>query len=168
MFERKNQTILSDHYLNMTGNKARGDGEDESEDEDGGFMTVKRKDHELNEEELPDLSIPVSKRQAKKALSRKATLATKGNPTKLKFDDDGVAHAIYELEDEEDFKKAGDAKQQKEEFVNREREAMKVTDLADKEVERQKRQEKKRKRKETERRMREEAEGFSDDEGNQL
>lgn len=165
MFERKNQTILSDHYLNMTGNKARGDGEDESEDEDGGFMTVKRKDHELNEEELPDLSIPVSKRQAKKALSRKATLATKGNPTKLKFDDDGVAHAIYELEDEEDFKKAGDAKQQKEEFVNREREAMKVTDLADKEVERQKRQEKKRKRKETERRMREEAEGFSDDEG---
>ena len=117
MFERKNQTILSDHYLNMTGNKVNSDGESEDED----FMTVKRKDHELKEEELPDLTIPVSKRQAKKALSRKATLASKGNPTKLKFDDDGVAHAIYELEDEDDFIKAGDAKKQKEEFVNKER-----------------------------------------------
>ncbi|RCK59247.1 ATP-dependent RNA helicase DBP4 [Candida viswanathii] len=164
MFERKNQTILSDHYLNMTGNKAT-DGDESDDDEDGGFMTVKRKYHDLNEEELPDLSVPVSKRQAKKALSRKATLADKGNPTKLKFDDDGVAHAIYELEGEDDFKKAGDAKQQKEEFVSKEREAMKVTDLADKEVERQKRQEKKRKRKEIERRKREEEEGYSGDEG---
>ena len=43
MFERKNQTILSDHYLNMTGNKVNSDGESEDED----FMTVKRKDHEL-------------------------------------------------------------------------------------------------------------------------
>ncbi|KAL6450321.1 DBP4 ATP-dependent RNA helicase DBP4 [Candida maltosa Xu316] len=161
MFERQNQTILSDHYLNMTGNKAK-DGEDDEDDEDDGFMMVKRKDHELIDEELPDLSLPVSKRQAKKALSRKATLAAKGNPTKVKFDDEGVAHPIYELEDEEAFIKAGDAKQQKENFVNKEREAMKVTDLADKEVERQKRQEKKRKRKEIERRMREEEEDAPD------
>ena len=160
MFERKNQTILSDHYLNMTGNKVNSDGESEDED----FMTVKRKDHELKEEELPDLTIPVSKRQAKKALSRKATLASKGNPTKLKFDDDGVAHAIYELEDEDDFIKAGDAKKQKEEFVNKERETMKISDITDKEVERQKRQEKKRKRKEIERRMREEEEEDFDNE----
>ena len=32
-----------------------------------------------------------------------------------------VLHAIYELEDEDDFIKAGDAKKQKEEFVNKER-----------------------------------------------
>lgn len=76
-------------------------------------MTVKRKDHELKDEDLPDLLLPVSKRQAKKALSKKASIADKGNPTKLKFDDDGVAHPIYELEGEEDFIKAGDAKKQK-------------------------------------------------------
>ncbi|CAK9440979.1 uncharacterized protein LODBEIA_P48480 [Lodderomyces beijingensis] len=161
MFERKNQTILSDHYLNMT--KAKDAAEDnDDDDEDGGFMTVKRHDHDLNEQDLPDLSLPVSKRQAKKALSRKATLASKGNPTKLKFDDDGVAHALYELEDEEDFIKAGDAKQQKQDFVTKERETMKVQDLADKDMERQKRQEKKRKRKEAERQFREEAQ-YSDD-----
>ncbi|WLF80140.1 ATP-dependent RNA helicase dbp4 [Lodderomyces elongisporus] len=152
IFDRKNQTILSEHYLNMT--KSAHGGKDDDEDED--FMTVKRQDHELVDDELPDLSLPVSKRQAKKALSRKATLASKGNPTKLKFDDDGVPHAIYELEGEEDFEKAGDAKQQKMEFVQKEQEAMKITDLADREVERQKRQEKKRKRKEIERRIREE------------
>ncbi|RLV89553.1 ATP-dependent RNA helicase DBP4 [Spathaspora sp. JA1] len=156
MFERKNQTILSDHYLKMTDTK-----QDSDDEED--FMKVTRKDHELNEDELPDLTLPHSKRQEKKALSKKASLASKGNATKLVFDDDGVPHAIYELEEEEDFIKAGDAKVQKEEFVNREREVMKETDQIDKEVERQKRQDKKRKRKEVERRARE-AEEESDEE----
>ncbi|KAG5418994.1 DBP4 [Candida metapsilosis] len=164
MFERKNQTILSDHYLNLTNSKASGKDDDDDEEEDD-FMMVKRQDHELKDEDLPDLSLPVSKRQAKKALSKKASLAGKGNPTKLKFDDDGVAHPIYELEDEEDFIKAGDAKQQKEDFLTKEQELMKVTDAADKEVERQKRQEKKRKRKEIERRLKEEEEYYSESEG---
>ncbi|EGW35102.1 uncharacterized protein SPAPADRAFT_69435 [Spathaspora passalidarum NRRL Y-27907] len=157
MFERKNQTILSDHYLKMTDAK----GDDDSDDD---FMKVTRKDHELNEDELPDLTLPNSKRQAKKALSKKASIASKGNPSKLVFDDEGVPHAIYELEEEEDFIKAGDAKTQKEDFVAREREVMKETDEVDKEVARQKRQEKKRKRKEIERRAREEELGSGDEE----
>ncbi|CAI5759463.1 unnamed protein product [Candida verbasci] len=159
MFDRKNQTILSDHYLKMTGNKAT-----TNQDSDDDFMTIRRKDHELNEDELPDLSIPVSKRQAKKALSKKISLSSKGNPTKLKFDDDGNPHAIYELENEEDFKKLGDANEQKKKFVEQEREMMKISDLNDKEVARLKRKEKKRKRKEIEQRMREEDEYYSDDE----
>lgn len=160
MFERKNQTILSDHYLNLTNSKVNGKMENDDDDED--FMTVKRQNHELKDEELPDLLLPASKRLERKALSRKASLANKGNPTKLKFDDDGVAHPIYELEGEEDFIKAGDAKKQKEDFLTKEQKLMKVTDAADKEVERQKRQEKKRKRKEAERRLREEGEYYSE------
>ncbi|KAI5965718.1 DBP4 [Candida pseudojiufengensis] len=170
MFDRKNQTILSDHYLNMTNSKANNKGDDDEEED---FMSIKRQDHDLRDDNLPDLSLPVSKRQAKKALSKKATLTSKGNPTKLKFDDDGVAHPLYELEDEEDFNKAGDAKAQQQQFVEKERELMKVTDLADKEVERQKRQEKKRKRKEVEKRIREEdergdEEGYYDDDDNEV
>ncbi|SGZ50581.1 CIC11C00000002877 [Sungouiella intermedia] len=156
MFDRQNQTVLSEHYLNMTGNKASEKGEEDDEDEDDDFMKVKRHDHQLNEEELPDLSIPVSKRQAKKALSKKLSLNAKGLPTKLKFDDDGEAHPLYELEDEEDFKKKGDAKTQKDEFVSKETEYMNLADLEDKELAKSKRQEKKRKRKEMERRAREE------------
>lgn len=119
----------------------------ENDDDDEDFMTVKRQNHELKDEELPDLLLPASKRLERKALSRKASLANKGNPTKLKFDDDGVAHPIYELEGEEDFIKAGDAKKQKEDFLTKEQKLMKVTDAADKEVERQKRQEKKEEKK---------------------
>lgn len=153
MFERKNQTVLSEQYLNMTGTKLRKD--DDSDEDD--FMSIKRKDHDIREEELPDLSIPVSKRAAKKALSKKLSIANRGLPTKLKFDDDGTAHPLYELEDEEDFKKKGDAKAQKQEFVLKETEAMNDADVADKETAREKRQEKKRKRKEMERRMREDS-----------
>ncbi|CAG85100.2 DEHA2B03322p [Debaryomyces hansenii CBS767] len=158
MFERKNQTILSDHYLNLTGSKA--DTAEKSDDDDEDFMAVKRQDHELRDDELPDLSIPVSKRSAKKALSKKASVAGKGNANKLKFDDDGVAHAIYELEDEEDFKKQGDARVQKDTFLNKETELMNNADIEDKLTAKEKRQEKKRKRKEMEKNMRQE----SDDE----
>lgn len=161
MFDRQNQTVLSEHYLNMTGNKAsEKDDEDDSEDD---FMKVKRHDHNLNEDELPDLTIPVSKRQAKKALSKKLSLDSKGLPTKLKFDDDGEAHPLYELEDEEDFKKKGDAKTQKEDFVSKEADAMNLADVEDKETAREKRKEKKRKRKEMERRAREEEYSYEEE-----
>jgi ATP-dependent RNA helicase DDX10/DBP4 len=150
MFERQNQTVLSKNYLNM----AAGD-ESGSEDD---FMSVKRKDHVIRDEELPDLSVPVSKRQSKKALSKKASLKLKGNPTKLVFDDDGVAHHLYEFEDEEDFKLRGDAKLQKAEFVSKENEAMSKADVDDKATAREKRQEKKRRWKEQERLAREQDE----------
>lgn len=162
MFERQNQTVLSKEYLNLTGN-AKGEADDKASDSEDDFMLIKRKDHVLVEEELPDLSIPVSKRLAKKALSKKASVASKGNPTKLKFDDEGVAHALYELEDEEDFHKAGDAKTQKESYVSKESGVMNQADELDKETAREKRQEKKRKRKEAEKRANEE-EDLSDDE----
>lgn len=159
MFERQNQTVLSDQYLNMTGNKKTNDEEEEEDD----FMQIKRKDHEILEEDLPDLTVPVSKRAAKKALSKKLSLSNHGLPTKLKFDDDGTAHPLYELEDEEDFKKKGDAKTQKAEYVTKEAEMMNLADEDDKEVARSKRQEKKRRRKELERMLLED-EASSDEE----
>lgn len=161
MFDRQNQTVLSEQYLNMTGTQIR-DGNDEEDEDD--FMQVKRHDHQLNEEELPDLTLPVSKRSAKKALSKKLSIVNKGLPTKLVFDDDGEAHPLYELEDEDDFKKKGDAKSQKDEFVRKEAQVMDLADLEDKELAREKRQEKKRKRKEVERRLREEELSSGDEE----
>lgn len=148
MFERKNQNVLSEHYLNINENAQ---GEDDGED----FMSVKRTDHDINEEDLPDLVAPTSKRAAKRALSKKQSLNEKGNPTKLLFDDEGKPHQLYEFEDEEDFRKAGDALKQKEEFIGKESEVMKERDVDDKEMARQKRLEKKRKRQEAERRAEE-------------
>lgn len=149
MFERQNQTVLSEQYLKLSGTEIRKD--DEQKDEDD-FMQVKRKDHVIVDAEIPELTVPVSKRQAKKAFSKKLSLANHGLPTKLKFDDDGTAHPLYELEDEDAFKSKGDAAGQKAEFVQKETRVMSEADVADKELVRTKRQEKKHKRKEAERR----------------
>ena len=149
LFERKNQTTLSDHYLKLVNNA-----QDNSDDED--FMSVKNKDHDIDDNSVPILSVPVSKRQQRKALSKKASLGNKGNSTKLLFDDEGNRHPIYEFEDEEDFKKKGDPAAQKQEFVQREQDLMRAADADDKMTVREKRQEKKRIRKEMEARMNEE------------
>ena len=166
MFQRKNQNVLSDHYMNITKQQAAG-GEDKEEEEDD-FMTVKRTDHALKEDELPELIVPTSKRAQKKALSKKASLSTKGNPTRLKFDDDGTAHPIYELIGEEDFHKEGDVDTQKKSFLAKESELMANADITDKELAKEKKQEKKRKRleqmrKEMEADMSDASEEYEDD-----
>lgn len=149
MFERQNQNVLSQHYTKLI--KSNKDEDDQEDD----FMVVKRRDHELREKDGSVDSGPTSKRQQKKALSKKLSAKTKGNPTKLVFDDEGNPHAIYELGGEEDFLKAGSAEVQKKEFIDKESEAMKAVDVEDKQVARDKRLEKKRRRQE---RMREQLE----------
>ncbi|QLG70559.1 hypothetical protein HG535_0A05000 [Zygotorulaspora mrakii] len=137
MFERKNQTILSEHYMTVTKAAA-----DENEDED--FMVIKRHGHQLDEKDLPELIAPTSRRAQRKALSKKASLSSKNNPSKMVFDDDGNAHPIYELEDEEDFEKRGSAQRQKKEFLSKESATMAEVDTEDKNLAKQKKQEKKR------------------------
>lgn len=159
MFERQNQNVLSSHYLKIQNDALKDENDDES-DSDGEFMSVKRTDHDLVNEDLPDLTAPTSKRAAKRALSKKASLNDKGNAKKLVFDDEGNAHQIYEFQDEDDFKAAGDAKLQKDDFIGKESEVMQVDDESDKKLAKEKKLEKKRKRKEAERLAKE---GYNDD-----
>ncbi|GAA5895787.1 RNA-dependent ATPase HCA4 [Sporobolomyces salmoneus] len=163
MFNRKSQTILSDHYTKLIDHSSDDDdeekpkkdkastslvgGDDDDQDE---FITIKRRDHDLNEAELPSSSY-LSKRKLKQGQSKKAMLSTRGNPTKLVFDDEGDSHAIYELGDLDDFEKQGDAAEQQKRFVEMEKEKLKEQDIKDKERQKELRREKKRKRKEIER-----------------
>ncbi|KAK9461973.1 P-loop containing nucleoside triphosphate hydrolase protein [Lipomyces oligophaga] len=161
MFERQNQGVLSQHYLNLIqDDEIQKSNADEEEDQD--FLTVKRYDHGLIEEEDQEdedkdsnsatyfgvEGAPVSKRQAKMALSKKAMLKFKKNPTKLTFDDEGHPHALYEFEREDDFKKHGATEEQIADFLDKEGGRMKQIDAIDKQVARDKRTEKKRKQKE--------------------
>jgi ATP-dependent RNA helicase DDX10/DBP4 len=150
MFNRKSQTILSEHYTKLVDHS---DDEDDSliaattpSGADDDFITLKRRDHQLEEDLMPE-SHHLSKRKLKMGQSKKAMLAAHGNPTKLVFDDAGESHQIYELIGEEEFRKDGDAKEQQMAFVEAEREALKVADVKDKERAKEKRREKKRKRK---------------------
>lgn len=160
MMARKNQDILSEHYRKLVR-------DDDDADEDEDFMTVTRNVDPLADvaaedivtsvddakksttEEPIDLLAAQSLRKARLALSKKEQVR-KGRPGDKKyFTEDGEAREVYLGEDE--FAAGGDAQGQREEYLLREREVMEREDVVDRQVAREKRQEKKRKRKQAER-----------------
>ncbi|OGM49177.1 ATP-dependent RNA helicase dbp4 [Aspergillus bombycis] len=178
MFERRNQDVLADHYSKLINDdgtlvdpsKTASAADDADEDDD--FLSVKRRfdagDEDLggtSEEESEQKGVKVvqldgkdtlvidSKRREKLLKSKKKLLKFKGKGTKLVYDDEGNAHELYEMEDEEDFKARGDAKEQQARFLAEETERTRTADVEDKEVAKQKRREKKEKRKAREREL---------------
>ncbi|KAK9441596.1 ATP-dependent RNA helicase DBP4 [Metarhizium brunneum] len=162
MFERTNQDVLSSHYAKLVV-----DGGNESGSDDD-FLSVKRrlndddldaeiqKGHNSNVKALYSLGgdepyIIDSKRREKALQSKTKMLKFRGNPTKLVFDDDGESHEIYELQNEEDFKRAGPADEQRLTFVESESARVKAADVDDKQLAKQKKREKREKRKARER-----------------
>ncbi|KAK7981685.1 DEAD-domain-containing protein [Apiospora saccharicola] len=158
MFERQNQDVLSAHYQNLRPEEA-------SDDE---FFPVKRQlgDDDLDEVAPKDAGdvrgkviqvhggqelIIDSKRREKMLQSKKKMLKFQGKGTKIVFDDEGQAHSLYELGDEDDFKQAGDAEAQRQRFVDEEKDKVREVDDDDKAAAKARRQEKKIKRKERER-----------------
>ncbi|KAI9744990.1 MAG: U2 snRNP complex subunit msl1, partial [Chaenotheca gracillima] len=128
MFERRNQDVLADHYKKMIGSDDESDhnaNDDAEEDDD--FLTVKSRydpavddSTEANEPIVDGESlspkrkiIPVngkdpmvidSKRREKLLKSKKKLLKLKGKGTKLVYDENGEAHPVYELENEDQFR----------------------------------------------------------------
>lgn len=161
MFERTNQDVLSSHYSKLV---LDGEDKDENDSDDGDFLSVKRR---LNDDDLDaeskkghigtakvieglgrdDPYVVDSKRREKALKSKKKMLKHKGNPSKLVFDEDGNAHEIYELQDEEDFKQEGPAEEQRQKFVQSESARVKEADVDDKQHAKDKRREKREKRK---------------------
>jgi len=138
-------------------------------DDDDDFMTVKRRipaESTLSDIEdavpsraqkvvtIAGASQPIiidSNRREKLLKSKKKLLKLKDRGKKLVFDDDGNPHELYELEDEEDFRKKGAPEEQKQQFLEEARSVVERADVEDKEVMKAKRKEKMRKRKERER-----------------
>ncbi|KAL1955439.1 hypothetical protein VTO42DRAFT_8532 [Malbranchea cinnamomea] len=170
MFERRNQDVLSEHYTKLiVDGDPDGDAPNGEADEDNDFLSVKRRydagdadlgdfDGEKGEDGEPkkvravqiDGKEPLiidSKRREKLLKSKKKLLKYKGKGTKLVFDDEGNAHEIYEMEDEEQFKAKGDAEEQRLKFLELEAERTRLADIRDKEIAKQKKREKKEKRK---------------------
>jgi ATP-dependent RNA helicase DDX10/DBP4 len=92
-----------------------------------------------------------SKRREKLLKSKKKLLKLKDKGNKVVFDDDGNAHQIYELEDEEAFKARGAANDQRQKFLESEMGRVKAADEIDRTVAKEKKRSKKEKRKERER-----------------
>ncbi|KAK8079525.1 ATP-dependent RNA helicase DBP4 [Apiospora hydei] len=160
MFERQNQDVLSSHYQNLRPEEA-------SDDE---FFPVKR---QLDDDDVEAVApknaddggvrgkvitvhggqelVIDSKRREKLIQSKKKMLKFMGKGTKTVFDDEGQAHSLYELGDEDDFKQDGDAEAQRRRFVDEEKDKVREVDDDDKAAAKARRQEKKMKRKERER-----------------
>ncbi|OJK04646.1 hypothetical protein ASPACDRAFT_109417 [Aspergillus aculeatus ATCC 16872] len=183
MFERRNQDVLAEHYsklINDDGTMVEPNTATQDADEDDDFLSVKRRfeagDKDLgagsSSEEDDDEAgagkkqptkvvqldgkqalVIDSKRREKLLKSKKKLLKFKGKGSKLVFDDEGNAHELYEMEDEEDFKAKGDAKEQQARFLAEEAERTRRADVEDKEVAKQKKREKKEKRKAREREL---------------
>ncbi|THV64784.1 P-loop containing nucleoside triphosphate hydrolase protein [Aureobasidium pullulans] len=177
MFERKNQDVLADHYSKMI-NDDDIEALDGTQMSDDDLFSVKRripvqeeKDDSSDEEHTPavaDMDLPPgakavhipgakdaliidSKRREKLLKSKKKLLKFKESGQKLVFDDDGNAHQIYELEDEDAFKAKGSAEEQRQKFLEEEAQRVRESDLLDKALAKEKRRAKKEKRKERER-----------------
>jgi ATP-dependent RNA helicase DDX10/DBP4 len=166
MFERRNQDVLSSHYSKTIADDGTEiDGPLADADEDDDFLSVKRVvpvDDSSSEDEdvaaagpapkvIPGIGkepmVIDSKRREKLLKSKKALLKYKEKGVKLVFDDDGVAHPVYELEDEEDFAKRGPAAVQRAKFLEEEAERVREADIDDKQLAKQKKREKKERRK---------------------
>ncbi|KAG0165861.1 ATPdependent RNA helicase [Apophysomyces sp. BC1034] len=145
MFQRKNQDILSEHYHKLV--DFEGDQLEDGANED--FMTLARVDHELendSEEDMKEAHMNnLSKRQQNMTKKDRAKKTKKGE--RVVFDEEGKPHQLYEMVDEEEFLKAGDAKTQIDAFISETGEVMKVADVDDKAVAKEKRREKKLRRK---------------------
>ncbi|KAL2822984.1 P-loop containing nucleoside triphosphate hydrolase protein [Aspergillus granulosus] len=131
-------------------------GSSSDSDSDGGVSVVD--DEKTNGARVVKISdkdtlVIDSKRREKLLKSKKKLLKFKGKGTKLIYDDEGNAHELYEMEDEEAFKARGDAKEQQARFLAEETQRTQAADLEDKAVAKQKKREKKEKRKAREREL---------------
>jgi ATP-dependent RNA helicase DDX10/DBP4 len=164
MFERRNQNVLSGHYSKLVADEDDEKDATADADEDDDFLAVKRVHTTGDEDEEDNVAAegpkgkiitglgkdPIiidSKRREKMLKSKKALLKLKGNGTKMVFDDDGEAHPLYELEDEEDFRKRGTAEEQRAKFLQEEGARVQEADLDDKQLAKDKKREKREKRK---------------------
>ena len=153
MFERKNRSVLTDHYTKLIDQDDLVALQSDERDASDGFMTVKRVDHGLGDGQpvLQLLDQDLSKRKLKMGQSKKAMLKYHGNPHKTVFDEEGEGHAVYEFKgptnDDHEMLEAA------RKFAEGEREKLAKADVLDREVARDKRRERKRKRKDREVRL---------------
>jgi ATP-dependent RNA helicase DDX10/DBP4 len=147
MFGRKNQNVLADHYTKLVSH-------DLSDQEEEDFITLKRADHALSDDDLP-ASSHLSKRKQKMGESKKLMSKYKQPAQKLVFDEEGQGHQVYEPIAGEEFEKELGGEEGVREagrrFAEQGLKGVREGDVRDREEAKEKRREKKRKRKEKER-----------------
>ena len=174
MVERQNQNVLAEHYRNLVADQA-------DDDDEADFLKVKRTGYSSEESGDETKStrkkfvtgpdgkeiIIDSKRREKLLTSKKKLAALKTKGTKLRFNENGEAHAVYELQDEHHFHASGPVEEQRKQFLRKEEQKVRIADVEDRDLAKKKKREKKERRKQLEREaMEADSEGLElEDEG---
>ncbi|KAJ2759430.1 ATP-dependent RNA helicase dbp4 [Coemansia sp. BCRC 34490] len=169
LFARKNAGVLAEHYQRLV-DHTEGNGDDGEDIDSNDFITLKRGDHDLNDDEdnsgtendegeeeepvvktiaiNPNTGLPVvipnipAQDMTKRQMRKvKEKVLKNMRNTKLVFDDEGNARPIYQLQNEESFRQQGDVDKLVDEFQQRTKLLMETADLEDKETARVKRKE---------------------------
>ncbi|KAI7830119.1 P-loop containing nucleoside triphosphate hydrolase protein [Kickxella alabastrina] len=155
MFARKNAGVLADHYQKLVDHSAGGGNDGQASDNDDDFITLKRADHTISdsdsdaeaeeeqqqeEEEAsvvktiainPDTGLPVVIPNIPADQMSKRQLRKNTRNTKIVFDDEGNARPMYELKDEESFRKEGAVSKLVDDFQQRNKIIMAEADIDD-------------------------------------
>ncbi|KAL0071643.1 ATP-dependent RNA helicase dbp4 [Marasmius tenuissimus] len=151
MFERKNQDVLSAHY-----NKLIDSNPTEGADNEDDFITLKRADHELSDDEMKEVRLQnLSKNKMKLSNAKRKAIMNVPTREKIVFGEDGVGREAAVGEDGEAWVKGKGGMEgiteEGQRYAEAERSRMKEADVRDKLEAKEKKKEKKRKRKERER-----------------
>ncbi|KAJ3052389.1 ATP-dependent RNA helicase dbp4 [Rhizophlyctis rosea] len=156
MFEQKNRTVLSDHYAKL---KADSDEDEGGSDEEDEFLTLTRKDHDIEHvPEAPPTEAPSHRRLLK---DKQKEMKARGLGKKFIFDEDGNAVESYKFENLDEFQAAEDITSRQDKYLSETKAEIAEADVRDKSVAKEKLKMKKleMKRKEKERRREESGEG---------
>ncbi|KAJ3353906.1 ATP-dependent RNA helicase dbp4 [Allomyces javanicus] len=125
-----------------------GFGADGESDSDDGLLTIKRRNHEL-EQEIDALKLVPQSAPSHRRVLREREKARKKLPARdrLVFDDEGNPVRVYSLEDEQQFRASVDVDQAKSEYLAEQRAEMAEVDVEDKQRQRERLREKKREKK---------------------
>ncbi|KAI8917411.1 hypothetical protein BC831DRAFT_438554, partial [Entophlyctis helioformis] len=149
MFEKKNLTVLSEHYAKLK------DMSDSDEDE---FLSLKRANHDIIDDEMPASAMSdLTHRQLLKA--KKKELKARGLGKRMIFDEDGNAVLAYKMETLDEFNKSQDIDERRQTFLDETAAKMRSADAVDRAAARERLREKKRARKLKEKNERREESG---------
>ncbi|KAI8819089.1 P-loop containing nucleoside triphosphate hydrolase protein [Fimicolochytrium jonesii] len=182
MFDKKNLTIMSDHYAKLVADDSASDDASDSDsgssasdsepapapstsllslptDDTDDLLTLARANHDIDdtpEPSLPPTTAPTHRQILK---LKEKEIKQRGLGKKLYFDEDGNPIHAFKLETLDEFIEKGDIERRQKEYVEEAGGAVKAADVVDKEEERRKRREKKREKKLKERQARQEESG---------
>jgi ATP-dependent RNA helicase DDX10/DBP4 len=161
MFKKKNPNIFSEHYARLREDDSEAASSEESKpaavrlaEEEEDFFTLKRSNHEIREEDLPETSGSASKQTRRDILKTKkkyrlklAARSEDYRPRHFVFTEGGEAEEAFPFDKEDTFDRA-QALELAQQYAEESKAQMQNVDVEDRAVERERLRAKKAKRKE--------------------